>query len=78
MVNIINDQDWEQRYQQGDTPWAHYEPVNGLIELITSYLEIKSSILEIGCGLGIKTVALAQNGFKVTAYDGIRLILVGY
>jgi 2-polyprenyl-3-methyl-5-hydroxy-6-metoxy-1,4-benzoquinol methylase len=60
---------WDKRYKQGDTPWAHSEPVAGLLETIQQYVPKDASLLEVGCGYGVEALQLSAAGYQVTATD---------
>ena len=66
MTQTIN---WDQRYQNKDYPWVHQDPVPHLLATIAGYLPATASILEIGCGFGVESVALQQVGYQVDAVD---------
>ena len=63
---------WEARYQEtpvAQLPWFH-TGLDADFERALEQLEItEASILDIGCGPGTQAVALAQQGFDVTAGD---------
>lgn len=60
--------DWDQSYQNNETPWERGEPAPPLVE----YLEmnpIHGSVLVPGCGLGHDVRLLASKGCKVVGVD---------
>lgn len=60
--------DWEQHYQDGDTPWDKGEASPGLVE----YLErqpLTGTVLVPGCGKGHDVRAIAASGASVTGLD---------
>ncbi|MEL7085842.1 MAG: methyltransferase, partial [Cyanobacteria bacterium J06597_1] len=60
--------DWEQHYQDGDTPWDKGEASPGLMD----YLERQSltgTVLVPGCGKGHDVRAIAASGAIVTGLD---------
>ncbi len=63
---------WEARYQESAMerlPWFHHG-LDADIEQALSQLERRSgTLLDIGCGPGTQAVALAKQGFSVTATD---------
>lgn len=60
---------WETRYQQGETPWDTGQPDEHLVAVVTGRPIPPGSALEIGCGTGTNAVWLAERGFEVTATD---------
>jgi SAM-dependent methyltransferase len=61
--------DWEKRYQENDLPWDSGMPEISLINLISSWPNGISRVLEVGCGTGTNAVWLAEQGLEVTAMD---------
>jgi len=66
---------WELRYQSKETPWVHIEPVKGLLECVKKHLLPGRSILEVGCGFGVETMALAKIGYQLSAVDISQLAI---
>jgi SAM-dependent methyltransferase len=64
-----NREDWEARYQQGDTPWEMAGACDRLAALVQAGVVRPCRALELGCGSGAVAVYLAQLGFQVTALD---------
>ncbi len=65
-------QQWNQKYIEGDTPWDSGEVAAQLIELLRIEHELNlpnRNALEIGCGTGTNAIALVQHGFNVIATD---------
>ncbi len=60
--------DWEARYQRGETGWDRGETSTALTHML-SRLDPGDRVLVPGCGRGHEVVALAQHGFRVTAID---------
>lgn len=60
---------WEQRFINKDTPWEEQEPSLYLNKILNYYAKEGSSILEVGCGLGLNAKWLASLGYKVKAID---------
>jgi hypothetical protein len=44
--------DWENRYQQGDTPWVTRQPSQELARILDEYQIPRGRALELGCGDG--------------------------
>ena len=62
--------DWESRYQQHDTPWAHGEAAPPLVHFLRSTtIPLGPQVLLPGCGKGHDAIALARAGFNVTGID---------
>jgi len=61
--------DWENRYQQGDTPWITQQPSRELARVLEEYEIPRGRALELGCGDGVNAVFLARQGFDVSAVD---------
>jgi SAM-dependent methyltransferase len=57
------------RYRTGNTPWAHQHPDFNLIETVKQRQIAPCKVFEPGCGLGMESIWLAQQGFEVTASD---------
>jgi SAM-dependent methyltransferase len=63
-------EDWEARYQSGDTPWEKGEPSPGLVDWLATHPEIaRGSVLVPGCGTGHDVRAFAAAGFDATGLD---------
>jgi SAM-dependent methyltransferase len=62
-------EEFEKRYQKGETPWDTGEHDTNLEEIITEYSISPCSVLELGAGTGTDAVWLAKQGFDVTAID---------
>lgn len=60
---------WDERYQNGETPWDTGVPSRELVRLVESRTVAPGRALELGCGTGTNAVYLAQHGFEVTALD---------
>lgn len=60
---------WDERYEQGDTPWETGQPSSEL-RRVNAEVPIKPCrAVELGCGTGASAVWLARQGFDVTALD---------
>jgi len=62
------ERDWDQCYQDNDTPWDRGEPAPPLVEYMESN-SLKGNVLVPGCGLGHDTRFLASKGCDVTGVD---------
>ncbi len=64
-----NDNDWDARYRDGNTPWDRIHPSTQLRQVVESGEVTPCRTLELGCGTGTNAVYLAERGFDVTAID---------
>ncbi|GMU25088.1 MAG: SAM-dependent methyltransferase [Phycisphaerae bacterium] len=62
-------QNWDQRYQQQDTPWDAGRPCEELARVLDEYAIPPGRVLEPGCGTGADCVYLASRGFDVLGID---------
>lgn len=62
-------EDWNQRYEAGNTPWDSGLPSAELRRIIEEEKIEPCRVLELGCGTGTNAILLAQFGFEVTAVD---------
>ena len=60
---------WEQRFQDGNTPWDRGAVNPQLASWLESGALRPCRILVPGCGSGYEVAALAAAGFEVTALD---------
>jgi len=60
---------FEERYQNGDTPWNYGLPDRNLTELVESFPIKPCNALDLGCGTGTNSIWLAQQGFIATGCD---------
>ncbi len=60
---------WNERYITGNTPWSEHGLLTPVLESIQALLPQGKSILEIGCGYGQEAIALAKQGYIVSAVD---------
>ncbi|WP_126456778.1 methyltransferase domain-containing protein [Sulfuriflexus mobilis] len=61
--------EWENRYQQGQTGWDRGEPSPNLLYWIEREFLKPCRILIPGCGNGHEVLTLAEKGFDVVAID---------
>jgi len=62
--------EWEQRYQTGETPWDKGAPSPGLIDWLAAHPHLpRGAVLVPGCGTGHDVREWARHGFTVTGYD---------
>ena len=67
---MTKETDWEERYQQEDTPWDKDEPAPGLIDWLNKQtLAPETRVLVPGCGRGHDPSAWAKRGFETTGMD---------
>ncbi|MFQ5471210.1 MAG: methyltransferase domain-containing protein, partial [Gammaproteobacteria bacterium] len=64
-----NNQEWENRYQQGQTGWDRGKVSPNLRYWLDNAHLTPCRILVPGCGNGHEVVALAARGFDVVAID---------
>lgn len=69
-ANTSHMTDWEERYQQKDTPWDKGEPSPGLVDFLAEHAGLaKGTVCVPGCGLGHDVRAWAQAGFPAVGFD---------
>src|SRR5262245_51532566 len=61
--------DWNDRYRDGNLPWDTGRPSSELQSVLSRNTIQPCRALEIGCGTGINSVWLAEQGFEVTGID---------
>jgi methyl halide transferase len=62
--------DWETRYQSGDTHWDKGAPAPGLVEFLHEHPELsRGSVAVPGCGFGHDVRAWADYGFNAAGFD---------
>lgn len=64
-----DEQKWNERYINQDTPWEAETHHSEMERLFSHYINKGQTVLEIGCGTGINAKWLNQAGYKVTAID---------
>jgi SAM-dependent methyltransferase len=65
----LSQQDWQQRYDVGQTGWDRGETNPWLVQLLKAGRLEPCRILIPGCGRGHEAIELAKAGFEVTAID---------
>lgn len=60
---------WDERYQDGSTPWDLGTPSALVLRLIDEELVPPARVLVVGCGRGWEVEALADRGFETTGLD---------
>lgn len=63
------DRDWEEKYRTGETPWDSSLPSQELISILQQFQPLPVRAIELGCGTGTNSVALAELGWQVTGVD---------
>jgi methyl halide transferase len=61
--------EWNERYQQGETPWDSGLPSKELIRVLDEEKIQPCRTIELGCGTGTNAVYLASRGFDVWGVD---------
>lgn len=56
-------------YQNGFMPWVHEKPDFNLVEIVENWPIKSCNALEVGCGTGIDSIWLSQQGFQTSAID---------
>lgn len=64
-----NPQWWDARYASGDIPWDTGIVPPEVVQLIQSNKVARGWALDLGCGSGVTSRFLAQNGFQVVGLD---------
>ena len=68
--NDLSDKErWQERYENGNTPWDSGQPDGNLVVLVENNVIDPSKTLEVGCGTGTNSLYLAEKGFDVTGVD---------
>ncbi len=60
---------WDQRYLNGDAPWNSGMVSRELLRVLREERITACRAFELGCGAGTNAVALAHQGFEVSAAD---------
>lgn len=61
--------EWDERYRTNTTAWEDDEVAPATKHLILSHVPPGLSILELGCGRGVDSIWLAEQGYEVVACD---------
>ena len=72
MAVMKQSNEWENRYQQGQTGWDRGDVSPNLLYWLESKILKPCRILVPGCGNGYEVVALAEKGFDVVAIDIVQ------
>lgn len=62
-------ENWNSRYIEEDTPWDSGIPSQQMIRIIEEKQIEPCRAIDIGCGTGTNAIYLAKQGFNVTAVD---------
>ena len=62
---------WNHAYVSGDYKkhWHYSNPTQELATLLAAGIVRKGSALDLGCGAGVETMFLAENGFRASGID---------
>ncbi|MBF2064223.1 MAG: methyltransferase domain-containing protein [Calothrix sp. C42_A2020_038] len=67
---MLNQDYWEQKYQEKSTPWDIRQAAPPFVSLLSSAdAPIPGRIAVLGCGRGYDAVLFAQKGFEVIGFD---------
>jgi cyclopropane fatty-acyl-phospholipid synthase-like methyltransferase len=67
---IMNQTNWEARYQSGDMPWEKGAPSPGLVDFLAANANLPGETVCVpGCGTGHDAREWAKSGFRVYGYD---------
>ncbi len=61
--------EWDERYRTNTTAWEDDEVAPATKKLILPHVPPGLSILELGCGRGVDSIWLAEQGYQVVACD---------
>jgi len=61
--------DWEEHYQNGDTPWEKGAPSPGLVDYLAVHPPLGGRVLVPGCGLGHDVRAIAPRAEETVGID---------
>jgi methyl halide transferase len=64
-----NQEDWEQRYQKGNTPWDLGVAAPPFVSLLKSGSIAPGRVAVLGCGRGYDALLFAESGFEVVGFD---------
>jgi SAM-dependent methyltransferase len=67
---------WDVRYRSGDSPWDTGIVPPELVALVSSGLLTPGWVLDIGCGSGLSSRYLAEQGFRAVGVDLAQNALV--
>jgi SAM-dependent methyltransferase len=60
---------WEEKYQQGQSPWDTRRPSSELMRVVAGEHIAQCRAIDLGCGTGSNTVWLARQGFDAVGVD---------
>ena len=64
--------DWDEHYKSGNPPWETGQPSAELRRVVAEERIQPGAAIDLGCGSGINSIWLAQQGFDVTGADSTR------
>ena len=70
IVNVTNQEHWEQRYQSGDMHWDKGAPSPGLVDFLAAHPALpRGAVCVPGCGTVHDVRELAKAGFPAFGFD---------
>jgi len=69
------EEQFKERYKEGNTPWDIGKPDFNLIQTVTTMGIKPCNVLEIGCGTGNNSIWLAQKNFNVIGIDASEIAI---
>lgn len=67
--------DWDEHYKSGSPPWETGQPSAELRRVVAEERIQPGAAIDLGCGAGINSIWLAQQGFDVTGVDSSQLAI---
>jgi len=67
--------DWDEHYKSGNPPWETGQPSAELRRVVAEQRIQPGAAIDLGCGSGINSIWLTQQGFDVTGVDASELAI---